>query len=265
MAQKLPLVQALGWIVASLFLVTGLTTHTCLYYRGKDRDMRRDPRNHLTAIVQTGPQKEALKTVYLAELAGLSIDRPTAYFDFDTQKAEAKLLKSPLIKQAKVTLLPPNTLAIDYTIRQPIALLYDIDNAAIDAEGRIFPLSPYLSPKNLPQVYLGLPRVPTDWHTPLRGKKIELALQLIKLVSTLPFRAARIDVSKIDAPSLGTREIVMVADQRFLRLSTKNYPQELGNYLTLREKLQGQPTKIIDFRIPNLAFMKEEKETKSTP
>jgi hypothetical protein len=258
MAQKLPLAHALGWIVASLFLITGLTTHTCLYYRGKDRQMRRDPSNHLTAIVQTGPQKEALKTVYLAELVGLSIDKGSAYFDFNTEKAEAKLLKSPLIKQAKVTLLPPSTLAIDYTIRQPIALLYDIENSAIDEEGRIFPVSPYLSPKNLPQVYLGLSRVPADWHTPIRGKKIELALQLLKMVSTLPFQVARIDVSKIDAPSLGTREIVLVADQRFLRLSTKNYLQELGNYLTLREKLQGQEVKIIDFRIPNLAFLKEQ-------
>lgn len=245
--------------MGSLFLVTGLTTHTCLYYREKDREMRRDPRSHLTAIVQTGPQKEALKTVYLAELIGLSIDRPTAHFDFDPKKAEARLLKSPLIKQAKVTLLPPNTIAIDYTIRQPIALLYDCENAAIDEEGRIFPVSPYLSPKNLPQLYLGLPRIPTDWYTPIRGKKIDLALQMLKLASTLPFPVARIDVSKIDAPSLGAREIVLVADQRFLRLSTKNFPQELGNYLTLREQLKGQATKIIDFRIPNLAFLKEQK------
>ena len=259
MAQKLPLVQALGWIIGSLFLVTGLTTHTCLYYRNKDREMRRDPRNHLTAIIQTGPQKEALKTLYLAELIGLSIDRPTSYFDFNPKNAEARLLKSPLIKEAKVTILPPNTIAIDYTIRQPIALLYDCDNTAIDEEGRIFPVTPFLSPKNLPQVYLGLPRIPADWHTPIRGKKIDLALQILNVISDLPFRVARIDVSKIDAPSLGSREIVLVADQRFLRLSTKNYLQELGNYLTLREQIAGQPTKIIDFRIPNLAFMKEQR------
>ncbi len=263
MAQKLPLVHALGWIVASLFLVTGLTAHTCLYYREKDRAMRHDPGNHLTQIVQTGLQKEVLKTIYLAELVGLSIDRPTAYFDFDPKKAEAKLLKSPLIKQAKAMLLPPSTLAVDYTVRQPIALLYDCENAAIDEEGRIFPVSPYLSPKNLPQLYLGLARVPADWHTPIRGKKIDLALQILKLVSALPFRVARIDVSKIDAPSLGTREIVLVADQRFLRLSTKNFPQELGNYLSLREQLKGQEAKIIDFRIPNLAFLKEQKATQA--
>ena len=171
MAQKLPLVQALGWIVASLFLVTGLTTHTCLYYRGKDRALRRDPRNHLTQIVQTGLQKEALKTVYLAELVGLSIDRPAAYFDFDPKKAEMRLLKSPLIKQAKVMLLPPSTLAVDYTVRQPIALLYDCENAAIDEEGRIFPVSPYLSPKNLPQLYLGLPGSLPIGTRPSAGKK----------------------------------------------------------------------------------------------
>ena len=151
MAQKLPLVQALGWIVASLFLVTGLTTHTCLYYRGKDRAMRLDPRNHLTAIVQTGPQKEALKTVYLAELLGLSIDRPTAYFDFDIQKAEAKLLKSPLIKQAKVTLLPPSTLAIDYTIRQPIALLSRHRQRRDRRRGEDLPLEPL---PVLPKIFL---------------------------------------------------------------------------------------------------------------
>ena len=106
------------------------------------------------------------------------------------------------------------------------------------------------------------------------------------------FNVKRIDVSNAFEKSYGQREIVLITqdelycnakDQeirftfpRILRLSTKNYSQELANYLKLREELlekekhilQTQnpgkkrisfPQKIIDFRISQLAFIEEEK------
>ena len=100
----------------------------------------------------------------------------------------------------------------------------------------------------------------------------------------------RIDVSNAFAASYGTREIVVITEDfiferiegknvqfcipRILRLSTKNYAKELGNYLKLRAQLLGEERKglaeteskashvrlkekIIDFRIQQLAFIEE--------
>ena len=67
---------------------------------------------------------------------------------------------------------------------------------------------------------------------------------------------------------------VQIILPRILRLSTKNYAQELGNYLKLRQqlleeerkidvKVEGAQSmvrlkaKIIDFRIQKLAFVEE--------
>lgn len=104
------------------------------------------------------------------------------------------------------------------------------------------------------------------------------------------FNVRRIDVSNAFEESLGRREIILYAEDevlathlekelhfifpRLIRLSTKNYAQELANYLKLREQLlekeQKQltipdsekcrvvyPQKVIDFRIPQLAFIEE--------
>jgi hypothetical protein len=294
----LPLTHALAWIVGSSLLVSG-TAHLCLKHYMKQKSQ---PRQVIHSIVQTGPQREALKTEYLAEVLGISIDRPVYFTSFDLKAAELKLLHSPLINQARVKALPPNALYVDYTIRQPIAWLYDYENIAIDKEGYPFPFRPFFSPKNLPEIYFGMPafsirsedpdRPMAAWCQPLKGKYITLAFDLLALMNSPQvsdlFRVKRIDVSNAFAESCGKREIVLIVEDtiiqqqggkevqftfpKILRLSTKNYAQELGNYLTLREKLveterqsirisQGkthpirQKEKVIDFRIPNLAFI----------
>src|SRR5258708_979144 len=83
-----------------------------LYSVWKTRRYTSD-RYKITAIVQTGPEKEALRTVYLAELLGLSVDAPKNLYSIDLKKAQMALLSSPLIAKAKVRRMPPNTLYID--------------------------------------------------------------------------------------------------------------------------------------------------------
>jgi cell division septal protein FtsQ len=100
--------------------------------------------------VQTGPQKEILTTTYLAELINIAADPPTPIAYFNPQLAEKRLLASPVIKEAKVELIEPDTIYIDYTVRQPWALLRDFENTAIDEFGYPFPISPFSPPKNLP-------------------------------------------------------------------------------------------------------------------
>jgi hypothetical protein len=56
--------------------------------------------------------------------------------------------------------------------------------------------------------------------------------------------------------------VVLVLDEqgftKALRLTPKNFAQEMGNYLELRTKLPPKP-QIIDLRVPQLAFIEERK------
>jgi hypothetical protein len=302
---QLPLTHALAWIVISTFLISG-TSHLFFKHYLKSRQSRTaDPKNVINFIVQTGPQREALNTDYLAELIEVSSDRPCSAITFNLEKAKQRLLNSPLISQAEIKLIKPNALYVDYTVRQPIALLEDYINVTLDKDGYPFPFSPFFSPKNLPAIYFGLapfgmPTADSDrptaqWGIPLKGKYVELAFDILALVTNPKvsdlFSVKKIDVSNAFAESYGMREIVIITEDsmirdiygkevqfyfpRILRLSTKNYAQELGNYLKLREQLledekkisviqEGSAStiryreKIIDFRIQKLAFIQEQ-------
>ena len=242
----------------------------------------------ITAIIQTGPEKEALKTAYLAELLGLSSDHPTHLYALDLKKAEAKLLASPLIANAKIKRLPPSTLYIDYEARKPIAWLADYKNIAVDREGFLFPVTPFFSPKHLPEIYLGLPPF-TSWH--LKSPAFELAFQILQFLETAPWkeglRIQRIDVSNAFAPSLGQREVVLFTEEelslrrdteeiictfpKILRIAPKEYGQQLNHFFALRRTMMEDYRKqlatlkeggrfaprIIDLRIPQLAFVEK--------
>jgi hypothetical protein len=298
----LPLTHALAWIVASTFVISGGSYAILKQLLKQRRASDCNPQFVLRSIVQTGPQKEALKTEYLAELLEISADRPRHAPSFDLKRAEERLKASPLISQAEVKWIKPNILYIDYTVRQPIAWLEDYENTVLDKEGYPFPFSPFFSPKNLPSLYFGLSpfgKAPLDpsrpvalWGKALDGRYVDLAKGILALVAEPPvadlFFVKRIDVSNAFAESYGTREIVLITEDtliktvqgktvefrlpRILRLSTKNYAQELGNYLKLREQLFQEefekltlsaglgpvvrlPEKIIDFRIQKLAFI----------
>jgi len=256
MSKRIPLVEALTWIIGSTLFVTGGTYNGLKNYLKHRYQTRSDPEYYLSRIIQTGPQREPLNTAYLAELMHIAVDPPTPLGRFDPAQAARSLLRSPVIKEASVKLIEPDTVYVDYTVRQPIAWLYDFSNVAIDEAGYLFPVSPFFTPKKLPEIYLSVNHM--AWNRPLEGKEIELALSILKLVSKLDFSLKRVDVSKAFAESLGVREIVLIAEDggfsHYLRLSLKNYPQELGNYLELRPRLSPK-SQIIDLRIPQLGFI----------
>jgi hypothetical protein len=306
-SKHIPLVHALAWIVGSALLVSG-TSQLCIKHFMKNRSYAQGKALQvIQTMVQTGPQREALKTEYLAELLGISADFPPLAANFDLKAAEMKLRACPLIADARVKLLKPSTLYVDYTIRQPVAWAGDYENVAIDKAGCLFPFRPFFSPKNLPEIYIGLgafgaqadesDKPVAEWNRPLAGKYAELALTLLNLLNEPQvqelFTVKRIDVSKAFSESYGTREIILIAEDlipinnngrevqylfpKILRLSTKNYAAELGNYLKLRPQLienqragikpspehHGtirQKETIIDFRIPNLAFIDDQKK-----
>jgi len=273
--KRIPLSKALIWIFGSALVVNGVAFY--LFYPTFFQKERRDPKAFITAIVQTGPESQALNTDYLAELLELSVDAPTPMKAFNVKSATQKLLDSPVIQEASVQLVSPGIVYVDYTMRHPVALLSDYENVAIDATGTLFPFTPFYSPKNLPEIYLGLEEFP-GWNMPLEGEKIALVFELLDIIEAPVvcdlFNIKSIDVSNLFDPSIGKREVVLLAEDhldqylypRYLRLSSKNYRQELANYLKLREALVEKersqkateiPTKIIDLRIPHLAFIDE--------
>jgi len=253
-----------------------------------------DENNRIVSIVQTGPEREALKTVYLAELMGLSADAPVSLYEFDCNQAERNLLASPLIRSAIVRRMPPGAVYVDYEVRKPIATLADYKNIAIDEEGYLFPFTPFFSPKEIPEIYLGIPpfgalpdamgRKGGEWLVPLKSPFLKLAFELLHFLEEAPwkegFRVKRIDVSNAFAPSLGQREIVLFTEEertegekrflfpKILRIAPNDFRAQLTNFFVLRRTmeeayrpqiLQGDggrfASRIIDLRIPQLAFV----------
>lgn len=293
MKKSIPLGHSLTWIFVSAVVVNLLAFGGIKGVQFWKNRKKIDYKVPVRAIVQTGPQKEALSTAYLAELLDLSVDRPILSTEFDLTEAKQRLLDSPVIKEVEVKIKEPGILYIDYTTRAPVAFLADYENVALDLEGVPFPLTPFFTPKNLPEVYLGL-EDPIHWNEPIQGESLTLAFDLLRIMAAPImedlFNVKRIDVSNAYMGSLGRREIVVITQEeiyksygekevcylfpRMLRISTKKYAQELGNYLKLREELLSKeekelkepegdvrrvvaPTKIIDFRIPQLAFIDE--------
>lgn len=261
---KIPLSQAIVWILLSTVLISGPFGMSILYYMHL-KDLRtRDPQYNISAIVQTGAQRETLKTVFLAELLDLSVDQPTNLYRFHIPDAQQKLLKCSLIEKVELKKIKPSAILVDATIRQPIAFLGDFTNTAINEKGFLFPFKPFFTPKNLPEIFLGLYRsIPPDlaagiWGTRLSGEHAELAFTLFGLISkhccSENTYIRKIDVSKAYANSCGQRQIILIfeelAERQFngkaalcffphvVRLSTDHFRQGLANYLSLRPFLQ---------------------------
>ncbi len=284
--KKIPFFQALLWIFLSIIMVTGTTMMVSYYVRYKQILKKENPFYNIKAIVQTGPVKEALKTVYLAEILELSVDQPVNLYSFDLKKAEDTLLQCPIIEKASVQRWPPDALYVDYTLFSPIAFLAEYTNTALDSHGYAFPIHPFYTPKRLPEIYWGSNNnlnTSEIWGHYFVDERMELTLEILAILSQPQYRdifvIQRIDVSKSFEESPGRKEIVLIVEDSLeidnkiitlpctLRLSPKNYLQELGNYLALRKDFKNRKNILkidenlnasnltIDLRIPQVAYM----------
>lgn len=239
-------------LVFSALLCIGAFYYTLSYFE------KREPvRTPIKVIAQTGPIKEGLKTDFLAEILGLSVDKPIC---LSLEEVEEVLEKNPLIKKVSASYLNPETLYIDYTLRKPVFALIDFENTALDLEGRLFPLNPYFTPKKLPELYLGLKEI-IPFEKSLEGEELALARHLYHL---LKGEINRIDLSHISESSLGKREIIVTLKlpneaKHILRLSTKRYREELCDYRSLK-RVVSEGNFVIDLRVPELAYLTHLKE-----
>ncbi|MDN3507661.1 MAG: FtsQ-type POTRA domain-containing protein [Simkaniaceae bacterium] len=210
-----------------------------------------DPKRQIRYIVTTGPEKSPLKTAYLAELLQLSTDHPTPFDLFIEKDAEQELQKSPVIKHVEVSKKAPDTIIVDYSIYHPIASLGDFENTAIDEEGHLFPLKPFFSPKNLPEIITGA----KTYKTPLESNALALAQSLLTLLTAHNLNPTRIDTSSAFHASLGRREIVLILNTHTLRLFPENPEKQLGNYLSLAPTLPRHTT--LDLRLEQCAYLSD--------
>jgi hypothetical protein len=275
----------LSWIVGSTILVS--VSARKIIDRGSEKKGPVPESDVIAYLIQTGTQKEALLSDYLAECLDLSIDRPTPFSSFDPDLASLRLKQSPLIADAAVKKMKPNIAYIEYRVRKPKVRCLDFFNAAIDAEGILFPIHPFFSPKKMTDLYLGEKGVERKggvfFGSSLQGPVLELAFSVCDFFEQRAkdlFFVERIDVSESGSPSLGRREIVVILEnelsaqdspdrkvsRHFLRLTTKRFREEIENYLRLRPKLleseRGEPEpfgacqdKVVDLRLSRMAFI----------
>ena len=270
MPPKIPFFRALFWIGLSTLVVSGSAAGGFLFYHYHNSQRGADPKYNIVALVQTGPEKEQLKTQFLAQLLDLSADKPTNLYHFKTYDAKRKLLASPLIKDAVVKKIAPGTIYVDYVVRKPIAFLGDFDNTAIDADGYLFPFKPYFTPKRIPELYLGIQENRVSWGQRLHDDTGKLAFEVLAAVKKIcgvnAIQLKKIDVSKAFSESYGHRQIVVLLDDdntsTVLRLNTENYNEDLKQYMSLRENGLLSTTKkssplVVDLRITDLAFIRK--------
>lgn len=289
MSREWTLRQTLFCLIGSTLLTLTLSLSGWHFWKQYKRERLQSKSYQIQAIIQTGPEKEALQTAYLAELLGLSSDQPMPLYAFDVKKGEEKLLSSPLIASAAIQKWPPNTLYIDYEVRKPIAWLADFKNIAVDEEGYYFPVAPFLTPKKLPEIYLGLSSLGPEKK--IEGSLFRLSLEILHYLETVPwtegFRVQQIDVSHAEAPSLGTREVVLWTEEeislpkesgemvctfpKILRLGVKDYAVQLNHFFNLRRTMMEDykrqlsdlktggrfAPRIIDLRLSQLAFVEK--------
>ncbi len=249
----------------------------------------------ITKITQTGPEKEVLKTEFFAEILGLSVDVPTTKENFPLKKAYAILHQHPLIRSALIKFHGNDTLYIDYETKKPYAYVGNFDNLAMDREGSIFPVKPFIKQFRLPSILFPEEEMVklTTWQSKIDSLSFHVAMDIIEFFFneclTSRFWISQIDVSRIGLNNCGKKEIILsienemtgmhfpkgaVISPHIVRLPTKDYIAACTNYLSLRENLLKKeanislnfgeahveniqlPTKIIDLRIPNLGFVK---------
>ena len=110
----------------------------------------------------------------------------------------------------------------------------------------------------MPELLLGFNVLPR-YGEELVHENLEIGLELLQELQAL--KISRIDLRNRNNSSYAKQEIVVVVDvfsggeKHYLRLDTKNYRQNIENYLTLSHEDFVEGDLVIDFRIDRLAFI----------
>ena len=217
----------------------------------------------LNVLIQKTPTLNALSPRFFSDYLGLCPNgRPLLLKKLDQLKIQKKLQEFPVFKTIQSELTHGGELIVSYELRKPLYILKDYDNLGLDQEGVIIPITPYYSPKKLPEVYLGLDKV--TWN---KKHKIEYAHQIVSYFNKYRldiFNIKLIDLSLLDHAIPAYREVVLTVEvfghSHYLRINPQHVEKALDRYIRLfkEAKLMGQLQKpvIFDARILKFAVLK---------
>ncbi|MCH9633195.1 MAG: Cell division protein FtsQ [Chlamydiae bacterium] len=269
---KLPVFKALFYIALSVFVFSGLPAFIWSSYCYHQKERIKDSKYTITKLALTGPVKEAIKSVHIEEILGLSSNKPQNIFTFNCAEAKKRLAKSGVIKKASISIEEPSTVLVEYTAREPVAYVADYTNLVMDQEGALFPLVPYYTPKRLPKVYFGIKIEPMVYGK-FEDEKFEVAQNILSYFEKLNLKSQTIqsiDVSNLRANSVGKQEVVVEITEelgrknfvRYLRLTCSNYLEEIEHYLSLKQMSMPDDL-IIDLRLLPCAYITPVSEASS--
>lgn len=268
--KRLPLAKAALIIFFVTLLISGTGTLSWLYYRHISANRSQDSHFTIAGIIASH-KGEALPLGYLSEILQLAKDKPINLYAYSLSNSEKQLLSHPLIRKANIKKVYPDKIWVDYQLRKPIALVADFSNTAIDSEGVLFPYAPFYHTKNLPQIYLGVAREgriskndSIVWGNRIESPEFQLACEIL----ATDFPCEVVDVADAYAESCGKRQVIVTGKENgqtiILRLPLENFRERMADYASLKkvfeqESLQkSDGVKIIDLRIPQLAFIANE-------
>ncbi len=252
-ARSIPVKKALFLILFSMVVTTLLFFCGCFYFRYIGKRKSADAQLSVRVIAQHCYSKEPLLALHLSEMVGLSVDKPVHLYGIKKELLEARLRSFPIVKEASVRLLEPGVVFIDYSLREPIAFLADYENRALDDEGYIFPVLPYLAPKILPELILGSSllqeEVEQEVHKSsstfvskvpkVQGMHIKLAFSILQYLkqqySHRGIRVLFVDVQKAFLPS-ADQEIVlgfMSNKQYLVRINSSFWKEGIQRFFFL--------------------------------
>jgi hypothetical protein len=108
----------------------------------------------ITSIASISRSADTLPHNILTSLLNLS---DTSFlYDQRVDHWDRLLTRCPAILHSRTWFMPPQTLGIEYQLRQPIALVGGVKNVAIDEHGVVFFMTPFFSVKRLPVLNVNL-------------------------------------------------------------------------------------------------------------
>lgn len=289
--KKIPIILAYLYIVLSIGIICGPTYYGLKSYQGWKQTRSVDASYVIKAIVQSTDGKVKLPSEDLGKMMGLSSDHPQNLFSFDLKEAKKKLKTYPIIKKVQLKRVKPSAIYVQYHLRTPFVQIVGHDNLGMDKEGFLFPLKPTYSDLSLPEVVMGSSCKLEDikWKQSQKDPCTTLALKIFSELNECQnkqvFVVKKLDLSKAYASSYGKREILLYIEEnlkiteeleyvfpKILRLSTKGYSKQLGDYLVLHDKMMADyknqlgpdargkgtlrfATTTVDLRIPSIAFI----------
>lgn len=245
---KLPFKKALTVIVFATLGITGGSVLSVLYYSHIFESQKKDPAFYIKYLDQKGE----LPSHYIEEVLELCVDQKVNIHEFSVAQAKKKLMESPLIETVEVKKQIPDSCQVVYRLFEPVALLSDWENAAIDNHGRLIPFFPFYSLVGLPEITIGEVEN-LSWGKKLKLARVHTALKMLKKIPHQ--NLVRLDVSRVDLPSYGQREIIVTMQDAIIRLNPDEWEEGWSNFLKMRGELKHKPLQVVDLRIPQIAIV----------